>query len=106
LPQIHARYPVRLLSLGIDPLSDSPSALHKWLTRFQAGPAWNAATPRLNDVDRMRVALSGSRSPIGNIADHATQIYCFDASAQLRWRSADLPRAEEVYDVLSALARA
>lgn len=105
LPQIRARYPVRLLSIGIDPLSDSPSALHEWLRRFQAGPAWNAATPTLQDVDRMRTALSGSRLPLGNIADHSTQIYCFDASARLRWRSGDLPRVDEVCDVLSALAR-
>jgi protein SCO1/2 len=94
-----------LLSIGIDPLSDSPSALHNWLSRFNAGPAWNAATPSLQDVDRMRLALSGSPLPLGNIADHSTQIYCFDASAKLRWRSADLPRLEDVCDVLGALGR-
>jgi protein SCO1/2 len=101
MPQIRARYPVQLLSIGIDPLSDSPSALHNWLSRFNAGPAWNAATPSLQDVDRMRLALSGSPLPLGNIADHSTQIYCFDASAKLRWRSADLPRLEDVCDVLA-----
>jgi protein SCO1/2 len=105
MPQIRARYPVQLLSIGIDPLSDSPSALHNWLSRFNAGPAWNAATPSLQDVDRMRLALSGSPLPLGNIADHSTQIYCFDASAKLRWRSADLPRLEDVCDVLGALGR-
>jgi protein SCO1/2 len=105
MPQIRARYPVRLLSIGIDPLSDSPSALHEWLMHFQAGPAWNAATPTLHDVDRMRMALSGSPLPLGNIANHSTQIYCFDASAMLRWRSADLPRVDEVCGVLGALGR-
>jgi protein SCO1/2 len=105
MPQIRARYPVRLLSIGIDPLSDSPSALHEWLMRFQAGPAWKAATPTLHDVDRMRMALSGSSLPLGNIANHSTQIYCFDASAMLRWRSADLPRVDEVCGVLGALGR-
>ncbi|MEA3128913.1 MAG: hypothetical protein QOF46_708 [Paraburkholderia sp.] len=105
LPQIRARYPVQLLSIGIDPLSDSPSALHAWLMRFQAGPGWTAATPALRDVDRMRTTLSGSALPLGNLADHATQIYCFDARAMLRWRSDDLPRADEICDVLSALGR-
>jgi protein SCO1 len=106
IPRIRTRHPVQLLSVGIDPLSDSPSALHAWLTRFQAGPAWNAATPSLADVDRMRLALSGSTLPLGNITDHATQIYCFDANAMLRWRSADLPRADDVCEVLGALALA
>jgi protein SCO1/2 len=104
IPLIRARHPVQLLSVGIDPLSDSPSALHAWLARFQAGPAWNAATPSLTDVDRMRLALSGSKLPLGNIADHSTQVYCFDANAMLRWRSADLPRVDRLCDVLGALA--
>lgn len=104
VPQARARYPIRLLSIGIDPLSDSPSALHEWLTRFHAGPAWNAATPALRDVDRIRTTLAGRPSPFGNIADHSTQVYCFDQNAMLRWRSADLPRVEEVCDVLGALA--
>jgi protein SCO1 len=106
LPQMRSRYPIRLLSIGIDPLSDSPAALREWLKRFQAGPAWNAATPSLQDVDPMRMALSGSRLPLGNIADHATQIYCFDSNATLRWRSDDLPRLDDICNALSALARA
>ncbi|SAK49030.1 electron transport protein SCO1/SenC [Caballeronia ptereochthonis] len=101
---IRARHPVQLLSIGIDPLSDSPAALHAWLARFQAGPAWNAATPTLTDLDRMRVTLSGSKTPLGDIADHSTQVYCFDANALLRWRSTDLPRVNDVCDVLGALA--
>lgn len=105
MPRIRARHPIQLLSIGIDPLGDSPSALHDWLMHFQAGPNWNAATPALQDVDRIRVALSGSQLPLGNIADHSTQIYCFDANAMLRWRSNDLPRADEVCDVLDALGR-
>lgn len=103
---IRAHHPVQLLSVGIDPLSDTPSALRAWLARFRAGPAWNAATPTLTEVDRMRVALSGSNRPLGDIADHSTQVYCFDASAMLRWRSADLPRVDDLCDVLGALARA
>lgn len=105
IPQLRTRHPVQLVSIGIDPLSDTPSALHDWLVRFQAGPAWKAATPTLRDVDRMRTALSGSTLPLGNIADHSTQIYCFDATGMLRWRSSDLPRTQDVCDVLSALSR-
>lgn len=105
ISQLQHRYPVQLLSIGIDPLSDSPRALHAWLLRFHAGPEWRAATPTLQNVDRMRTALSGSTLPLGNIADHSTQIYCFDANAMLRWRSEDLPRADQVCDVLSALGR-
>lgn len=105
ISKIRTRYPLQLISIGIDPLSDSPPALQEWLRRFQAGPAWKAATPSLRDVDRILMALSGSPLPLGNIAVHSTQIYCFDAKGMLRWRSADLPRADDVYDVLRALER-
>jgi protein SCO1/2 len=105
IPHLRGRQPVRLLSIGIDPLADTPAALHAWLMRFEAGPNWSAATPALPEVDRMRTALSGSALPLRNLADHSTQIYCFDARAMLRWRSTDLPRADEVCDVLGALAR-
>ncbi|WP_345813112.1 SCO family protein [Paraburkholderia sp. PREW-6R] len=106
LPSMNAHYPFQLLSIGIDPLSDTPAALHEWLTRFQAGPAWTGASPSLNDVDKMRTALSGNTLPLGDISSHSTQIYCFDAKGMLRWRSADLPRAEEICEVLTALERA
>ena len=105
LPAMHGARPVRLLSIGIDPLSDSPSALRNWLSQFHAGPAWNAATPGLQDVDRMRQALSASKLPLGNIAEHSTQIYCFDSSGMLRYRSSDLPRVEEICDVIGKLVR-
>ncbi|MFT0173168.1 SCO family protein [Paraburkholderia mimosarum] len=105
IPQTGSRHPIRLLSIGIDPLSDSPSALRDWLTRFNAGSAWNAATPSLKDVDRMRLQLSGSTLPLGNIADHSTQIYCFDANQMLRYRSADLPSVDEICDVIGKLGR-
>jgi protein SCO1 len=105
IPAMHGARPVRLLSIGIDPLSDSPSALRHWLAQFSAGPAWNAATPGLKDVDRVRQALSGSTLPLGNIAAHSTQIYCFDGHGMLRYRSSDLPRVEEICDVIGKLVR-
>ncbi|MDR5805543.1 SCO family protein [Caballeronia sp. LZ001] len=104
MTSIRTRHAVQLLSIGINPLSDSPQALHAWLAQFEAGPSWIAATPTLADVDKMRVALSGSKASASDIADHSTQVYCFDANAMLRWRSADLPRVNDVCDVLGALA--
>jgi protein SCO1/2 len=105
LLQAHAHYPIRLLSIGIDPYADEPSALREWLARFHARPLWNAATPVPNAVERVRAELAGRSSLPRSITDHSTQVYYFDESARLRWRSADLPRVEEVCNVLSSLAR-
>lgn len=102
--QAHTRYPIRLLSFGIDPFADAPSSLHEWLTRFHASSIWNAATPVSEAVERVRAELAGRSSVPGRITDHSTQVYCFDQNAMLRWRSADLPRVEEVCNVLNSLA--
>ncbi|SAL67379.1 hypothetical protein AWB69_07727 [Caballeronia udeis] len=101
--QARTRYPIRLLSIGIDPFGDVPSALREWLARFNAGPGWDAVTLAPDAVDRTRAELAGRASLPSNIADHSTQVYCFDHNAMLRWRSADFPRVEEVCDVLGAL---
>ena len=106
LPAAGTRYPFQLLSIGIDPLADSPPALREWLKQFRAGPNWISASPSLNDVDRIRTSLSGNTLPPGDIAAHSTQIYCFDANGMLRWRSTDLPRAEDICAVLAALENA
>ncbi|MGT2491984.1 hypothetical protein ACU4GD_19355 [Cupriavidus basilensis] len=45
MPRVNARYPLRLVSLSIDPLSDSPEALRAWLQRMGAGPNWRAVAP-------------------------------------------------------------
>jgi len=102
--QARTRYPIRLLSIGIDPFADAPSALREWIARFNARPVWAAVTPAPDDVDRIRAELAGRPSLPRNIADHSTQVYCFDQNAMLRWRSADLPRIKEVCEVLGALA--
>jgi protein SCO1/2 len=78
--------------------------LREWIARFHARPVWAAVTPAPDDVDRIRAELAGRPSLPRNIADHSTQVYCFDQNAMLRWRSADLPRIKEVCEVLGALA--
>ncbi|MGF6931380.1 hypothetical protein OKW41_000519 [Paraburkholderia sp. UCT70] len=44
--QARTRYPIRLLSIGIDPFGDVPSALRAWLLRFNAGPRCGHAGAR------------------------------------------------------------
>ncbi|QBY55512.1 SCO family protein [Cupriavidus oxalaticus] len=105
IPRLRSRYPVRLLSVSIDPLADTPDALRSWLKRYDAGPAWHAVTPRIGDVEAIRTALAG-RAPSPDLDRHATQVYFFDKAARLCWRSTTLPPSEEVLRVLEHLAKA
>lgn len=104
LPRVQRRRPVRLLSLSIDPLGDSPDALGKWLQRMGAGPSWQAVVPTAG-LDQIRTTLGG-REPDPNPDRHSTQVYFINQQAQLCWRSTMLPSTGEVLRILEALSRA
>ncbi|MCA3184225.1 MULTISPECIES: SCO family protein [unclassified Cupriavidus] len=97
------RYPLQLLSLSIDPLGDSPQAMQAWLKKMGAGRTWQGVIPS-GDVMALRSKLAG-RPPSENLDKHATQVYFFNASAQMCWRSQALPQPEDVVAVMAFLAR-
>jgi protein SCO1 len=101
-----SRTPVRWLSISIDPLGDTPALLHAWLQRAGTPPAaWVAGLPRMADVEPLRRALDGSATePLRRADGHSDKVYFFDAQAQMRWRSASLPSADDVVRVVRHLA--
>ena len=102
LPLISNQPETQLLSISIDPLADSPRALKTWLARFGATTHWRAATPRVDDVDRLLDLLRGrARGP----DRHTAQVYLFDRQARLAYRTADMPPARFVADMLGQLSR-
>jgi protein SCO1/2 len=90
---------IQLLSLSIDPGTDTPQALSAWLRRFHAGPNWIAATPNAADVAR----LSDIFGKGADSADHSTQVQILDRNGQLVWRTFALPRPEEVAFILQRI---
>jgi len=49
--------PVRLISVSIDPRTDTPERLALWAARFDAGPSWTLLTGEPRQVDELRKAL-------------------------------------------------
>jgi protein SCO1/2 len=88
---------LQLLSLSVDPATDGPRALSRWLQRFQAGPMWVAAAPRPQDVERIRAFGGPGRSATDN---HSTQVQILNRNGSLVWRTSELPEAEEVASIL------
>jgi protein SCO1 len=95
-----AQTPMRCLSVSIDPRSDDPAALRRWLQRFGAGPDWIAASPDLDDLDRLLDVLRGRSRGLDR---HVGQVFFFDRQARLVYRSADLPSAEQVVNLARAV---
>jgi protein SCO1/2 len=93
---------LQLLSISIDPLGDDTKALATWLQRFGAQPRrWTAALPALKDVDRLQDFFNGRA--IGPDR-HTPQVYLFDRSARLVFRSVDFPSTQEIERLMTELA--
>ena len=96
LPEMSANA-AQLLSLSVDPHTDTPAALSAWRTRFHAGPRWIAACSSLADAP---VLLDFFAKSIDSATDHSTQVSILDREARLVWRTYELPTAQEILQVL------
>jgi protein SCO1/2 len=94
---------IQLLSLSIDPATDTPEVLKAWLERFGAQRGWTAASPAEGDVGRVR-AFFDRASSLGE--DHSTVISLVDRNGRLVWRTLELPAPDEVARLLIQLQRA
>ncbi len=101
-PLLAGQRGMQLLSLSIDPLGDSPQAVRAWLARFGAQANWQAALPRIEDVDRL---LDFVRGRAAGADRHTAQVYLFDRQARLAYRTADMPPARFVADTMGELSR-
>ncbi len=72
---------VRLISVSIDPQTDTPQRLKAWGAKFHAGPGWTLLTGRKEDVDRLLKAL-GVFTP--DRADHSPLVVLGNEPAK-RW---------------------
>jgi len=69
---------VRLLSISVDPLTDTPERLKAWGARFHAGPGWTLLTGRKEELDRLLKAMGiftadpASHAPILLLGDDRT----------------------------------
>jgi protein SCO1 len=83
--QKHVRPDVRLISVSIDPGTDTPQRLKKWSSQFRAGPSWTLLTGEHEDVERLLKAL-GVYSP--NRFNHSPVLLIGDGGSG-RWLRAN-----------------
>jgi protein SCO1/2 len=55
--RLGTRNDVALISVSIDPTTDTPAKLKSWSARFGARPGWTLVTGAQNDVDRLLKSL-------------------------------------------------
>lgn len=54
---------VHLISVSVDPVTDTPARMKAWLDRFQAKPGWTFVSGQKPEVDKLLKALGAFGSP-------------------------------------------
>jgi cytochrome oxidase Cu insertion factor (SCO1/SenC/PrrC family) len=75
---------VQLLSVSVDPATDTPAKLKAWAAQFHAGPGWTLVTGRKPEIDRLLKALNADS---GRPQDHTPMLWIGNDSRR-SWRRA------------------
>jgi cytochrome oxidase Cu insertion factor (SCO1/SenC/PrrC family) len=74
---------IQLISISVDPVTDTPQRLHDYAAKFKAGPGWTFITGAPSDIDSLLRAL-GAASP--NKTDHPSTILIANEATGYRTR--------------------
>jgi cytochrome oxidase Cu insertion factor (SCO1/SenC/PrrC family) len=74
---------VQLISISVDPVTDTPQRLRDFAGKFKAGPGWTFVTGERADIDSLLKAL-GAASP--NKTDHPSMILIANETTGYRTR--------------------
>jgi protein SCO1/2 len=93
---------LQLLSLSIDVKRDTPETVEAWLQRVGARrERWTGAVLTPADLDAMFDLVRGRKD---GPDPHTAQAYVFNRRAELAYRTAELPVAASVVEVLQRVA--
>lgn len=96
----------QFLSLSIDPLSDTPQALARWIKPYEPTASWLAAVPSVDDVKAMQDLLSKGGEAKGDSLDaHPGQVYFANRKGVLVHRSPSLPTAAQIVAIMADIER-
>ncbi len=93
---------IQLLSLSVDPETDTPDALHAWLGKFHARSGWIAAAPRMNDLPLLRKFFGDDGRAVAN---HNTRVQIINRRGELIWRTFDFPSSDSIAGIINQMRR-
>jgi protein SCO1 len=97
-----ARAPdVQLISISVDPITDTPERLRDFATRFHAGPGWTFVTGDKADIDSLLGALGAAAV---NASDHTPTILVSNDVTGYRTRTYGLSSPAALVKVVTEAA--
>lgn len=97
--ELAARAPdVQLISISVDPITDTPERLRDFATRFKAGPGWTFVTGDKADIDSLLVGLGAASA---NASDHTPTILVSNDVTGYRTRAYGLSSPAALVNVIT-----
>jgi cytochrome oxidase Cu insertion factor (SCO1/SenC/PrrC family) len=89
---------VQLISVSVDPTTDTPERLQDYATKFKAGPNWTFVT---GDKARIDSVLQGLGAAVSNKNDHTPMILIGNDSSDYWTRAYGLTSPVKIVDMLA-----
>lgn len=89
---------VQLISVSVDPTTDTPERLNDYATKFKAGPNWTFVT---GDKARIDSVLAGLGAAVSNKNDHTPMILIGNDSNDYWTRAYGLTSPTKIVDILA-----
>jgi protein SCO1/2 len=92
---------VRLISISVDPVTDTPERLKAWGAKFHAGPGWTFVTGAKPQIDELLRALGGA---VARREDHSP-VVLIGNDARGQWtRTYGLAKPSQLVQIINAAA--
>jgi protein SCO1 len=92
-----------LISISVDPVTDTPERLKAWGAKFNAGPGWTFVTGEKREIDRLLGALNAS---VTRREDHSPVVLIGDESKGDWVRAYGLAKPAQLLSLIEARATA
>ena len=93
--------PIQLISISVDPATDTPERMHEFASKFNAGPGWIFVTGDKNEIDLLLKALGAG---VSNKNDHTPMILIGNEAADYWTRAYGLSAPTTLIQVITAAA--
>jgi cytochrome oxidase Cu insertion factor (SCO1/SenC/PrrC family) len=88
---------VHLISISVDPLTDTPERLKAWGAKFKAGPGWTFVTAEKQEMDKLLNALGAA---VSKREDHTPAMIIGNDSKGVWTRTYGLAKINQIVGVI------
>lgn len=88
---------VHLISISVDPVTDTPERLKAWGAKFKAGPGWTFVTGEKQEMDKLLTALGAA---VSKREDHTPALIIGNDTKGVWTRTYGLAKISQIMGVL------